>query len=67
MFFPEGRNRVHLYGRPCDMRKSFDGLFALTRNELQLDPALRVRQPAWHADEGAVLRPQRILHLGQAT
>lgn len=39
MFFPEGQIRVHLYGRPCDMRKSFDGLFALTRNELQLDPS----------------------------
>lgn len=38
MFFPEGQIRVHLYGRPCDMRKSFDGLYALTRNELQQDP-----------------------------
>ena len=38
MFFPEGQIRVHLYGRPCDMRKSFDGLYALTRNELQCDP-----------------------------
>ena len=38
MFFPEGQIRVQLYGRPCDMRKSFDGLYALTRNELQQDP-----------------------------
>lgn len=38
MFFPEGRIRVHLYGRPCDMRRSFDGLSALTRNELGCDP-----------------------------
>jgi transposase len=38
MFFPEGQIRVHLYGRPCDMRKSFDGLFALARNELRQDP-----------------------------
>jgi transposase len=38
MFFPEGRIRVHLYGRPCDMRKSFDGLQALTRHELGCDP-----------------------------
>jgi transposase len=38
MFFPEGRIRVHLYGRPCDMRKSFDGLSALTRQELGCDP-----------------------------
>lgn len=38
MFFPEGQIRVQLYGRPCDMRKSFDGLYALVRNELRLDP-----------------------------
>lgn len=38
MFFPEGRIRVHLYGRPCDMRKSYDGLSALTRHELGCDP-----------------------------
>ncbi|NJL18354.1 MAG: IS66 family insertion sequence element accessory protein TnpB [Nitrospiraceae bacterium] len=38
MFGPEGQIRVHLYGRPCDMRKSFDGLYALVRNELQQDP-----------------------------
>lgn len=38
MFFPEGRIRVHLYGHPCDMRKSFTGLYALTRQGLQADP-----------------------------
>ena len=38
MFFPEGRIRVHLYGEPVDMRKSFTGLYALTRAGLQLDP-----------------------------
>ena len=38
MFFPEGRVRVHLYGKPCDMRKSFDGLQVLVRQELQADP-----------------------------
>lgn len=37
MFFPEGQVRVHVYGKPVDMRKSFDGLYALTRNALQLD------------------------------
>jgi transposase len=40
MFFPEGRIRVHLYGQPCDMRKSFDGLQALVRQGLQADPTL---------------------------
>jgi hypothetical protein len=26
MFFPEGQVWVHVYGRPVDMRKSYDGL-----------------------------------------
>lgn len=38
MFFPEGQIRVHLYGEPCDMRKSFDGLQGLTRQGLRMDP-----------------------------
>jgi len=38
MFFPEGQIRVHLYGQPVDMRKSYDGLQALTRNGLRQDP-----------------------------
>jgi transposase len=38
MFFPEGQVRVHVYGRPADMRKSFDGLYTLTRQELGQDP-----------------------------
>ena len=31
MFFPESRIRVFLYGQPADMRKSYDGLYALAR------------------------------------
>ena len=38
MFFPEARIRVFLYGQPTDMRKSFDGLYALARQGLQQDP-----------------------------
>ena len=38
MFFPEGQIRVHVYGRPVDMRKSYDGLYALTRQELGQAP-----------------------------
>ena len=38
MFFPEGQVRVHLYGQPVDMRKSFGGLYALTRQGLGQDP-----------------------------
>lgn len=38
MFFPEGQVRVFLYGAPCDMRKSFNGLIALTQNAMGRDP-----------------------------
>jgi transposase len=38
MFFPEGQIRVHLYGEPCDMRRSFDGLQVLVRHGLGRDP-----------------------------
>ena len=38
MFFPEARVRVFLYGQPVDMRKSFDGLIALTGRALGQDP-----------------------------
>jgi transposase len=38
MFFPEGQVRVHVYGLPVDMRKSYDGLYALTRQEFGQDP-----------------------------
>jgi transposase len=38
MFFPEGQIRVHLYGHPCDMRKSFTGLYGLTQQGLHADP-----------------------------
>lgn len=38
MFFPEGRIRVYLYGQPTDLRRSFDGLQALTRHAMGHDP-----------------------------
>jgi len=38
MFFPEGQVRVHVYGHPVDMRKSYDGLYAVTRQGLGQDP-----------------------------
>jgi transposase len=38
MFFPEGSIRVYLYGAPVDMRKSYDGLYALARHGLGQDP-----------------------------
>lgn len=38
MFFPEGQIRVHLYGEPVDMRKSYTGLYAMTREGLRQNP-----------------------------
>ena len=38
MFFPEGQIRMHLYGQPADMRKSFDGLTALVTHAMSLNP-----------------------------
>ena len=34
MFFAEAQIRVHLYGQPTDMRKSYDGLQALARHAM---------------------------------
>ena len=39
MFFPEGQIRVYVYGAPVDMRRSYDGLYAITRNAMGQDPA----------------------------
>jgi len=38
MFFAEAQIRVHLYGQPADMRKSYDGLQALARQAMNRDP-----------------------------
>jgi transposase len=38
MFFCESQLRVFLYGQPCDMRKSFNGLTALAKNAMGHDP-----------------------------
>ena len=38
MFFAEGQIKVFLYGEPTDMRRSFDGLQALTRHAMGHDP-----------------------------
>ncbi len=38
MFFPESQVRIWLYARPTDMRKSYDGLSALVKQQLQEDP-----------------------------
>jgi transposase len=38
MFFPGDDVRVWLYAQPTDMRKSFDGLTAMVKNQLQEDP-----------------------------
>lgn len=38
MIHPPASVRVYLCLNPCDMRRSFDGLHALVRDHLQLDP-----------------------------
>ena len=38
MFFPEAGVRVWLYTQPTDMRKSYNGLAALVKNQLDEDP-----------------------------
>ncbi len=38
MFFAEAQIRVHLYGKPADMRKSYDGLQALARHAMDQNP-----------------------------
>ncbi|WP_455289101.1 IS66 family insertion sequence element accessory protein TnpB [Cupriavidus necator] len=38
MFFPEGQIRVFVYGRPVSMRLSYDGLYALAKHTMKLDP-----------------------------
>jgi transposase len=38
MFALSSDNRFHLYSKPTDMRKSFDGLSGLVQNTLDRDP-----------------------------
>ena len=38
MFFPEDHIKVFVYTKPTDMRKSFKGLIALTKRQIEQDP-----------------------------
>lgn len=38
MFGIDTSTKVFLYGKPCDMRKGFNGLFGLVQNEMELNP-----------------------------
>jgi transposase len=38
MFFPESQVKIWLCSKPTDMRKSFDGLAALAKNQMHEDP-----------------------------
>ena len=42
MFFPEAHVRIWLYTPPADIRKSFDGLSALVKNQNQ-EPSTLIR------------------------
>ena len=39
MFGLSVNNRFSLYGKPCDMRKSFNGLCGLVQNDLETSPS----------------------------
>jgi transposase len=38
MLFPVSQVRIWLYNRPCDMRKSYDGLSTLVKGQLRENP-----------------------------
>lgn len=38
MFFPEDTVKIWLYAKPTDMRKSYDGLIGLAKNQLEENP-----------------------------
>lgn len=38
MFGLNQAQKVFIYGKSCDMRKGFNGLFGLVQNEMELDP-----------------------------
>ena len=38
MFGIPSGTKIFLYGKPCDMRKGFDGLSGLVQNEMSLNP-----------------------------
>jgi len=38
MFGINQTQKIFIYGKSCDMRKSFNGLFGLVQNEMELNP-----------------------------
>lgn len=38
MFGIDRTLKIFLYGKPCDMRKGFDGLYGLVQNAMQMNP-----------------------------
>ena len=38
MFSFSQSTKVFLYGKPCDMRKGFNGLYGLVQNQMQMNP-----------------------------
>jgi transposase len=71
MFGLDISTKVFLYGKPCDMRKGFNGLFGLVQNEMDLNPLSgyifvfiskdrnKVKQLYWDKD-GLVLYYKRL-------
>jgi len=38
MFGINQTQKIFIYGKLCDMRKGFEGLFGLVQNEMELNP-----------------------------
>lgn len=41
MFGIDRSVKIFLYGKPCDMRKGFNGLYGLVQNEMEMSPLCR--------------------------
>jgi transposase len=69
-----GQHRIFVYNRPTDMRKGFDGLSAIVRNELGADPTdgslflfinrARDRMKILYFDGGGFWLYYRLLEVG---
>lgn len=62
--------KVWAYPAPCDLRKGYNGLYALVENEMSLDPLsgelFFVRQPPTKQLQGVAVGRHWALHLDEA-
>jgi hypothetical protein len=69
MFSPEVQVRIFLYDEPVSKRLSFEGLYALARDQLQQDPlsgnVFAVNQRPRYVAQGVLLRLHRAMCMGK--